>query len=267
MSADGAYPAASGFSVVAFENGARLSHYDAPTYAAFLAHNPAMPYSDNNFYQFDQGETWALEDVGTDSAVVISQTVNFAIPFVYGTTFTVGFYGQASGRRGFAYGNDTGLNSSGADFAHTITWGGKGYVVAADGSGPHVTDFTINSTSGFDYSHPYVDPIPEPSTWAVMLLGFGLAGAVLRRRRAPDAERCRRRGLAGQAKAAPAHPMSSSLGFRVLARGVRWVRVAHRLRRVRTTWSHRAAAPRTKVQTTRSRRANAASAVKATTSR
>ena len=27
--------------------------------------------------------------------------------------------------------------------------------------------------------------IPEPSTWALMIAGFGLAGASLRRRRAP----------------------------------------------------------------------------------
>ncbi|HEY3951670.1 PEPxxWA-CTERM sorting domain-containing protein [Phenylobacterium sp.] len=33
----------------------------------------------------------------------------------------------------------------------------------------------------FDWDH---DPVPEPTTWALMLSGFGLAGAALRRRRA-----------------------------------------------------------------------------------
>lgn len=32
-----------------------------------------------------------------------------------------------------------------------------------------------------------VEPIPEPDTWAMLIVGFGLTGAVLRRRRALDA--------------------------------------------------------------------------------
>jgi hypothetical protein len=177
LTADGAYPAASGFSLVAFENAARLSHYDAPTYAAFLAANPAMPYSDENYYQFDQGETWAVENVGADRTVVIDQTVDFAVPFTFGTPFTLGLYAQILAGED-SYGNDTDLNSSGAAFAHTITWGGPGYVVAADGTGPHITNFTINSKSGFNYMG-----VTEPSTWGLMLLGFGLAGWAARRRR------------------------------------------------------------------------------------
>ena len=33
----------------------------------------------------------------------------------------------------------------------------------------------------------HMDLVPEPSTWALMIAGFGLAGAALRRRRAATA--------------------------------------------------------------------------------
>ncbi len=39
--------------------------------------------------------------------------------------------------------------------------------------------FDVVGLSGHDYAPPSV---PEPATWAVMLMGFGLAGGVLRRR-------------------------------------------------------------------------------------
>ena len=35
------------------------------------------------------------------------------------------------------------------------------------------------------YTIPATPAVPEPATWAMMILGFGVAGAVLRRRRAP----------------------------------------------------------------------------------
>jgi len=178
LTADGAYPAASGFSLVAFQNHARLSHYDTPTYAAFLASNLAMPYSDENYYQYDQGETWAVERINSDRSVVIDKTVSFAVPFTYGTPFSLGLYAQIFAGED-SYGNSTNANSSGADFSHTIKWGGKGYVVATDGSGPHTTTFAVAALSGFDYS----SGVPEPSAWALLVLGVGLAGAIARYRR------------------------------------------------------------------------------------
>lgn len=66
-----------------------------------------------------------------------------------------------------------------ADFGHTMYWGGLVF-----------TDATRNVeltslTSGFDYRYSALPPVagvPEPASWAVMILGFGLAGSVLRRR-------------------------------------------------------------------------------------
>ncbi|WP_205854166.1 PEPxxWA-CTERM sorting domain-containing protein [Phenylobacterium kunshanense] len=50
------------------------------------------------------------------------------------------------------------------------------YIGAAGGDniGPIVDNVTLSTTA-----------VPEPSTWAMMLLGFGSLGAILRRRRAP----------------------------------------------------------------------------------
>ncbi len=179
LSATGAYPAAAEFDLAVFQNYTRLSHYDAPAYAAFLANNPAMAYDPENFYQFDQGETWAIEDVGANRLVTIDQIVSFAVPFVYGTAFTLGFYGKAIAVED-SYGTGTDANGSTADFAHTIKWVDKGFVVAADGSGPHSTSFALTSLSGFDYS----PAIPEPATWGLMVVGFAAVGAMARRGRA-----------------------------------------------------------------------------------
>lgn len=44
-------------------------------------------------------------------------------------------------------------------------------------------DSRINSSDEVFFDAPAVGGIPEPSTWAVMILGFGAAGAALRSRR------------------------------------------------------------------------------------
>jgi hypothetical protein len=42
-----------------------------------------------------------------------------------------------------------------------------------------------NVNGGFYYSdNPVTDGVPEPASWALMIAGFGLAGAALRRQRA-----------------------------------------------------------------------------------
>lgn len=55
--------------------------------------------------------------------------------------------------------------------------------------GTDVTNFGgLRLTSGqnaFELDNLAINPVPEPGTWAMMLLGFGAAGYAMRRRRAP----------------------------------------------------------------------------------
>jgi hypothetical protein len=74
-------------------------------------------------------------------------------------------------------------------------WGGpsfggdrtKGFRVYYDFNGRRVTsiDFSTESTNAFEFDSLAGDvSVPEPATWAMMILGFGAAGAMLRRRTA-----------------------------------------------------------------------------------
>ena len=46
------------------------------------------------------------------------------------------------------------------------------------------TDVVINNAAGTTFSASIAGAVPEPASWALMLGGFGLAGAAMRRRRA-----------------------------------------------------------------------------------
>ena len=52
------------------------------------------------------------------------------------------------------------------------------------GSDRNVASMRLNSTgNSFEIDNLAISPVPEPATWGMMLLGVGLAGASLRRRR------------------------------------------------------------------------------------
>ena len=71
-----------------------------------------------------------------------------------------------------------------ADLGHTMSWEG---IRSLTVGGVEVTDFTaVSGDTGFDFAKGYgagVGGVPEPSTWAILLLGFAGLGAALRRRR------------------------------------------------------------------------------------
>lgn len=83
--------------------------------------------------------------------------------------------------------HQTGLAIGISDVAHTFTWGGITSITDAD-TGELITDFTLTSASGFDYTQAFPSgPIAVPESPSVLLLTAGwvasLALTARRRRR------------------------------------------------------------------------------------
>ena len=79
------------------------------------------------------------------------------------------------------------------DFTGDQIWGGSpqgngdrtiGYRVYYDFGGDKVSSINFTSTQdAFEFDGLAGNAVPEPATWALMIAGFGGAGAMLRRRR------------------------------------------------------------------------------------
>jgi hypothetical protein len=70
-----------------------------------------------------------------------------------------------------------------ADLADTLEWGGISKVTVG---GVAIDDFSVTSASGTNWADSFIPGpgVPEPATWAMMLVGFGGLGGLLRRGRA-----------------------------------------------------------------------------------
>jgi hypothetical protein len=87
----------------------------------------------------------------------------------------------------------SGTDSNGADLLAFIGGGTKSAYLALSGSGvpsQTLSATTLEGTLTYDYTAsagvPTSSPVPEPSTWAMMLIGFvGLSYAAMRRRASP----------------------------------------------------------------------------------
>ncbi len=75
-----------------------------------------------------------------------------------------------------------GNGSAGCDMTHTARWGGLSGIVDSHGASLR-HDFTASSQSGFDYIARPPSTVPEPASWMLLIAGFGVAGAALRRQR------------------------------------------------------------------------------------
>ena len=68
------------------------------------------------------------------------------------------------------------------NFAATPVFNAFGYSQTSTGTNSFF--YTTSPTSGSATVTPVVGGVPEPATWALMIAGFGLVGATVRRRKA-----------------------------------------------------------------------------------
>jgi hypothetical protein len=110
------------------------------------------------------------------ASIPISFKITKGVPLHVSWTFNVESYAQVI--------NDdltpgSGTAHSSFDFTHTANWGGITSVIDAD-TGEPVTDWTMDSASGFDYVHPFVEP--EPASIVLAAIGAIAFAAVARRK-------------------------------------------------------------------------------------
>jgi hypothetical protein len=126
-----------------------------------------------------QRVVWSVASFGTNESMTITDSIAFAVPIIFGQSFTRGVYGSAlAGMR--ASGSSQVISSSSVDFLHSALWGGIGAVYGPGNIA--VGAFTVASASGFDWTA--AAPVPEPGAWGLMLGGLCVVVSITRRRRA-----------------------------------------------------------------------------------
>lgn len=145
------------------------------------------------FYAFDAGDIISISIEGRESSGISSisaLTVAFAFDHILGPVADFEFFGYSSVLNpgptslglGYSLGSDFGTAGDpsrliGMRFRALSSGNVQPQIVgtgADDGTGPLADNFSFSITSA---------PVPEPSTWAMMLIGFGGIGASLRRYR------------------------------------------------------------------------------------
>lgn len=148
------------------------------------------------------GVNWSAD---TDGAVVLNNDVNDAvITRVGGRVFSARSFDMAETYNGFAPGpfanprfvTFTGKRQDGSEISQTFTVGvtpGFTHMTFAPGFDNLVELVWSGNVNTMIDGQRFGGPaqidnlalaVPEPSTWAVMILGFGLAGATIRARKA-----------------------------------------------------------------------------------
>jgi hypothetical protein len=142
------------------------------------------------FYQYNLNtsqtstltSTLSINDNGTSSVTSptmpspVMLEVEFRIPFISGQAFDIESSLTCSAR-----GN---LATSTCDAGSSAYWGGIRSVTDANGAA--LTGWTLASGSGTDWAQSFIPgsgAVPEPASWAMLIAGFGLVGAMRRRQR------------------------------------------------------------------------------------
>jgi hypothetical protein len=110
----------------------------------------------------------------------IGHYLNFTGQFVYGSAFMVYMSTSIDGSTG--YNQNGGTSSYVGDAMHSAYWAG---IVSTTFNGATVTDYTLHSQSGTDYSQSFVPPTGVPEPGALALIAAGLFGLARARRKQP----------------------------------------------------------------------------------
>jgi hypothetical protein len=145
------------------------------------------------------GSTFAITNVDN---VGVPQTVDFRTTTDTGGAYT-SFFDFSNTDNGFYnFSLITSTLGGTVTLAQLLTGGGSTVLQTSTGSSNSLSLLTGNLTAGTTYRFSYTSnfptgggttsgnasfyvAVPEPATWALMLLGFGGMGMVLRRRRRP----------------------------------------------------------------------------------
>lgn len=152
----------SGVSVTGYKNYSQLTIYGGA--GTYFNHGASDPISTDRQSAYWGAATYAG---GTTEFRTINDAITLAVPFTFGQVFIFGVYAYGSAGMRSSSGVP-GLSSSMFDFAHTLAWGGIGSVIHNDAP---ITGYSLTSGSGLDWANPISDPVPEPTTLALMLLG------------------------------------------------------------------------------------------------
>jgi hypothetical protein len=106
-----------------------------------------------------------------------------------GLTFTTATFNLLGGTGNVDFtGTVFGITSDGVDFSRQISGNGQNFGGITGDAGERFTGFTLASSGGFaTFQQLRLDGVasgvPEPATWALMLMGFGAVGFSMRRGR------------------------------------------------------------------------------------
>ena len=181
----GSYDATAGFSIQLAGQGVNASNNSWRPLALSFTESSNAPNFGIEFYDIYGSDVVGRSLFSDPGAMFGLHTIS--IPYVAGVQIDMSMSASCNSHIYGGLVTGAGIGIGACDMSHTITWGGL--LGATDANGAPI-DVTISSASGVDYTRAILPPdemsggVPEPSTWAMIIAGLGLAGAGLRRRRA-----------------------------------------------------------------------------------